>query len=78
MAGEYLQHGLFDLADLDNSRFVTLTGQVGHSLSPHNGDATGMWRQGSYMALSQHIPEYPSGGVDVLRLVPTGSLNPEQ
>lgn len=68
---------LFDLADLDNSRFVTLTGQVGHPLSPHNGDATGMWRQGSYMALSQHIPEYPSGGVDVLRLVPAGPPNPE-
>ena len=42
---------VFDLADLDNSRFMISSGQSGNILSPHFGDLTPLWRDGRYVKL---------------------------
>lgn len=42
---------VFDLSDLDNSRFVMSSGQSGNILSPHFGDLTPLWRDGRYVKL---------------------------
>ena len=56
---------VYDLADLDSSRFMIATGQSGNPLSSHYGDLAERWRDGEYLAL-------PAGGSgqDVLRLIP--------
>jgi penicillin amidase len=38
--------GLYDLADLAESRFVIPSGQSGHPLSPHFADLTTLWAAG--------------------------------
>ena len=35
--------GLYDLADLDKSRFMITTGESGHIFSPHYGDLAPLW-----------------------------------
>ncbi len=42
---------VYDLADLDNSRFMIATGQSGNPLSPHYGDLVTRWRDGVYLKL---------------------------
>jgi penicillin amidase len=42
---------VYDLADLDNSRFMIAGGQSGHPLSPHYGDLLESWRDGLYVKL---------------------------
>ncbi len=42
---------VFDLADLDNSRFMISSGQSGNVLSPHFGDLAPLWRDGGYLKL---------------------------
>ena len=42
---------IFDLSDLDASRFMTAFGQSGNPLSPHYGDLTRPWRDGVYLRL---------------------------
>ena len=42
---------VFDLSDLDNSRFVISSGQSGNILSPHFGDFVELWRDGGYVKL---------------------------
>ncbi len=42
---------VYDLADLDNSRFMIATGQSGNTLSPHYGDLATRWRDGDYVKL---------------------------
>jgi penicillin amidase len=42
---------VYDLADLDNSRFMIATGQSGNPLSPHYGDLAERWRDGHYVKL---------------------------
>ena len=39
---------VYDLSDLDNSRFVIATGQSGHPLSPHWGDMVETWASGGH------------------------------
>jgi penicillin amidase len=43
---------IFDLSDLDGSRFMTAFGQSGNPLSPHYGDLTRPWRDGTYLSLA--------------------------
>lgn len=43
---------VYDLADLDNSRFMIATGQSGNPLSPHYGDLAERWRDGHYVTLA--------------------------
>lgn len=42
---------IFDLADLDQSRFITAVGQSGHPASPHYDDLNEPWRDGQTLAL---------------------------
>ena len=42
---------VYDLADLDNSRFMIATGQSGNPLSPLYGNLVERWRDGEYLKL---------------------------
>ncbi|HEY5597425.1 MAG TPA: penicillin acylase family protein, partial [Kiloniellales bacterium] len=42
---------VYDLADLDNSRFMIATGQSGNPLSPLYGNLVARWRDGAYLTL---------------------------
>jgi penicillin amidase len=62
--------GLYDLADLDRSRFVAATGQSGNPLSPHYRDLTAAWAAGLPVPMSR-VPEvYEAGAVGRLTLLP--------
>lgn len=54
---------VFDLADLDASRFIIAGGQSGNPLSPHYGDLVERWRDGQYLTIV-------GDGNELLRLVP--------
>jgi penicillin amidase len=54
---------IFDLADLDRSRFIIAGGQSGSLLSPHYADQVARWRDGGYVELRGQ-------GDSVLTLVP--------
>jgi penicillin amidase len=54
---------IFDLADLDRSRFIIAGGQSGNPLSPHYTDQIERWRDGGYVELGGQ-------GDSVLTLVP--------
>ena len=43
---------IYDLADLDRSRWVAATGQSGHPLSPHYRDLTSAWQDGHYLPMT--------------------------
>jgi penicillin amidase len=55
---------IFDLADLDRSRFIIAGGQSGNPLSAHYRDFIERWRDGHYVELRGE-------GTDVLTLVPS-------
>jgi penicillin amidase len=55
---------VFDLADLDRSRFIIAGGQSGNPLSAHYGDQIERWRDGRYIELR-------GGGAEILTLVPS-------
>jgi penicillin amidase len=59
---------VYDLADLDGSRFVIATGQSGNLLSAHYRDFVGRWRDGEYV----RIPAAPEGAARRLVLEPRG------
>ena len=42
---------VYDLADLDNSRFMIATGQSGNPLSRYYGNLATRWRNGDYVKL---------------------------
>ena len=44
--------GVYDLAALDQSRFVVVPGQSGNPLSSHYGDMTSLWRDGKTITLA--------------------------
>jgi penicillin amidase len=54
---------IFDLADLDRSRFIIAGGQSGNPLSAHYGDQIERWRDGRYLELRGE-------GTEILTLVP--------
>jgi penicillin amidase len=56
---------VFDLADLDRSRFIIAGGQSGNPLSAHYHDFIERWRDGHYVELRGE-------GVETLTLVPSG------
>jgi penicillin amidase len=57
---------VYDLADLDRSRFMIATGQSGNPLSPYYGNMAGPWRDGVYITMGSE----PGDGTDVLVLLP--------
>jgi penicillin amidase len=62
--------GLFDLADLDRSRFVAATGQSGSPLSRHYHDLTALWATGGSVPIARSADAYRSRAIGQLRLVP--------
>ena len=58
--------GVYDLADLDRSRFITAPGQSGNPLSPHAADLLERWRNGATVTIGRD-----AGGGDTLRLTST-------
>ena len=56
---------IYDLADLERSRFMIATGQSGHPLSPHYLSLSERWRDGAYMTLGP-----PRGTLRQLTLTP--------
>jgi penicillin amidase len=55
--------GVFDLADLDSSRFIIATGQSGDPLSPHYGDLKERWRDGGGITLSGSADQVAAKGL---------------
>jgi penicillin amidase len=58
---------LFDLANLDRSRFVAATGQSGSPLSRHYHDLTALWSVGASVPITR--PAEAGGAIGRLRLV---------
>jgi penicillin amidase len=61
---------VYDLADLDRSRFVTATGQSGNPLSPHYDDLTAPWAAGRAVPLGRDGRAYRRQAIGELRLKP--------
>ena len=61
--------GVYDLADLDRSRFIAAPGQSGNPLSPHFRDLLERWRDGGGVFL----PAVAEGGDATLTLRPAES-----
>ncbi len=63
---------IYDLADLDRSRFIVPTGQSGHPFSRHYRDLASLWRGLDYLT----IPRLEAGRTDdvtTLRLTPASA-----
>lgn len=61
---------LYDLADLDRSRFAAATGQSGHPFSRHYRDLAWLWRQGRYLRMSLESGTLAGDAHDRLVAVP--------
>ncbi len=62
---------IYDLSDLNNSRFMHAPGQSGHPLSPHHGDLAERWADGEYFQIRDDWSwESPPEGARVLTLTP--------
>jgi penicillin amidase len=62
---------IYDLADLNNSRFMHAPGQSGHPLSPHHGDLAARWAAGEYFQIRDDwTPDTAPDGARVLTLTP--------
>ena len=57
--------GVYDLADLDRSRFITAPGQSGNPLSPHAADLLTRWRDGGTITIGRE-----AGGGGTIDLKP--------
>src|SRR5262249_28093723 len=62
--------GVYDLADLDRSRFVIATAQAGHILSPNYAGLMRAWRDGGFVVLAKSHAEMSQGARQRITLVP--------
>ncbi|MEE4280227.1 MAG: penicillin acylase family protein [Halieaceae bacterium] len=63
---------IYDLSDLNRSRFMHAPGQSGHPLSPHHGDLAEPWARGEYFEIRDDWSwEKPPEGARVLTLLPS-------
>ncbi|MDB5394527.1 MAG: acyl-homoserine-lactone acylase [Rhodospirillales bacterium] len=62
--------GVFDLSNLDASRFIIATGQSGNPLSPHFADLAERWRDGKAITLSGTVDEVTATGLGRQRFSP--------
>lgn len=60
-----------DLADLDASTWVNLTGASGHAFDPHYDDQVEAWRTGAQFPWAFTTDAVQAAAVDTLTLVPT-------
>jgi penicillin amidase len=61
---------IVDLADLDASRWVQLTGQSGHAFSPHYMDQLELWRTGANLPMRWNPDTIRREAAETLTLVP--------
>jgi penicillin amidase len=61
---------VYDLADLDNSRFMIATGQSGNPLSPRYGDYVRRWRDGEHFRVAGSKEELAKRALGRLVLEP--------
>lgn len=61
---------IYDLDNLDNSRFITPTGQSGNLLSPHYRDFLERWRDGEYVQIRQKKADLMTNNIGELELRP--------
>ncbi len=61
---------VFDLGNLDNSRFIQATGQSGNPLSRHYGDLKELWRDGGTLRIAGTREELMRAGASQLNLLP--------
>ena len=61
---------IYDLSNLDNSRYMIATGQSGNPLSRHYNNLVEPWRDGRYITLSGEREALQKNATRVLRLQP--------
>ncbi len=61
---------VYDLANLDASRFIQTTGQSGNILSPHYRDFLTRWRDVAYLPMSLARTDAEKGRIGTLTLTP--------
>lgn len=61
---------VYDLSDLENSRFVIATGQSGHPLSRHWGDMVETWASGGHFRIAGDPAALAADGAGTLTLRP--------
>lgn len=61
---------IYDLGDLENSRYMIATGQSGNFLSPHYGSFLTRWRDGNYIKIRGSRDALLKAGAPHLRLTP--------
>ncbi|MFZ5893332.1 MAG: penicillin acylase family protein [Myxococcota bacterium] len=61
---------LYDLANPENSLFITSTGQSGDPLSPHYRDMSALWARGEYVPMRTGRASIEAGALGTLVLVP--------
>jgi penicillin amidase len=61
---------IYDLGDVENSVFLTNTGQSGHFLSPHYRDWVQRWRTGAYAPMRTARAAVEARALGTLHLVP--------
>lgn len=61
---------IYDLSNLENSRYVIPTGQSGNVFSPHYQDMVSLWSEGTYISIPTDIDQVAEPRQ--LRLVPAG------
>jgi len=62
--------GLYDLSNLDQSRFMISTGQSGHIFSPHYGDLAPLWNDVKSITIAGTEAELKAAGARELTLAP--------
>jgi penicillin amidase len=61
---------IYDLADLDRSRFVAVTGQSGNPLSRHYRDLTALWAAGQAVPIDRVPTAFRQDAIGVVHLRP--------
>ena len=61
---------IYDLKNLDRSRFMIATGQSGHPLSENYGNLLGEWKDGRYRRISAGRQQLLDRGATVMTLIP--------
>lgn len=64
---------VYDLGNLDNSRFMQATGQSGNPLSRRYGDLKERWRDGGTILIAGTRDALVKGGASLLTLLPEGA-----
>ena len=67
--GPSLRH-LFDLADLENSRYIHSSGQSGNIFSAYYADYSEIWAAGDYLPMVMDEANYAANAIGTLNLLP--------